>query len=183
MKTLTIPANILKAATMTMAKKDIRYYLNGVMLDGKRISGTNGHILFVAPFECDLSGITEKTHILITPNASIMGMKGDCVIDFSAMTITDGKKIVTFAIVDGKFPDIDRVIPVESEYKDIEARGCPMVDGEYMASAASIAGVLSAGVNKSYPAMVIYSRDDNSSLVFEYPCIEGAKTVLMPMRK
>ena len=45
-----INTKVLQAAMLCAAKNDMRYYLNGVLIDfkNKRIAATNGHVLFVS---------------------------------------------------------------------------------------------------------------------------------------
>ncbi len=50
--TINVPASIIAAASHAMAKQDIRYYLNGMMIEkssngGVRVVATNGHHLIV----------------------------------------------------------------------------------------------------------------------------------------
>jgi hypothetical protein len=54
MKTITMDAQFVRAAQACQAKKDVRYYLNGIciMPQGK-IAGTNGHILYTGQYTED----------------------------------------------------------------------------------------------------------------------------------
>lgn len=48
---LCVPFKYWQAATHCMANQDVRYYLNGIHLNGNRIESTNGHVAYFAEFE------------------------------------------------------------------------------------------------------------------------------------
>ncbi|WP_323994746.1 beta clamp domain-containing protein [Aeromonas hydrophila] len=50
----TIPAALVKAAMLFQAKSDVRHYLNGIMITTSHIVATDGHVMFVSPYESDL---------------------------------------------------------------------------------------------------------------------------------
>lgn len=50
----TVPAALVKAAMLFQAKNDVRYYLNGIMITKSHIVATDGHVMFVSPYESDL---------------------------------------------------------------------------------------------------------------------------------
>lgn len=50
----TVPAALVKAAMLFQAKEDVRYYLNGIYITHDHIVATDGHTLFVSPYESDL---------------------------------------------------------------------------------------------------------------------------------
>lgn len=50
----TVPAALVKAAMLFQAKQDVRYYLNGIYITQDHIVATNGHAMFVSPYESDL---------------------------------------------------------------------------------------------------------------------------------
>lgn len=106
------------------AKKDIRYYLNGVYFDAKAkvLVATNGHALARVKVECDkddktsgiipleaIKRIRELTKakvkdadiVRLTPKAGGTEYQG-------IITLKDGS---TFVLIDGSFPDFTRVIP------------------------------------------------------------------------
>jgi DNA polymerase-3 subunit beta len=49
----TIPAALVKAAMLFQAKWDVRYYLNGIYITQDHIVATDGHSMFVSPYESD----------------------------------------------------------------------------------------------------------------------------------
>jgi hypothetical protein len=50
----TVPAALVKAAMLFQAKQDFRHYLNGIMITKSHIVATDGHVMFVSPYESDL---------------------------------------------------------------------------------------------------------------------------------
>lgn len=114
---MNIPAKYLKTALLFAAKKDIRYYINGVLfevLDGQaRLVATDGQILGVFQLgECSLP----DTQIII-PREKIESIRLKA--DEVTLRPGDGKTCAlvysgdefTFTAVDGRFPDYRRVIP------------------------------------------------------------------------
>jgi DNA polymerase III subunit beta len=54
---ICLPFKIFEAAKEAMAVKDVRFYLNGIHLDGGKIESTNGHIAYRAELaESDIEG-------------------------------------------------------------------------------------------------------------------------------
>lgn len=120
-----IPQSILKKALATvqyaMAQQDIRYYLNGVLLivEGNTLIlvATDGHRLAFSKTE--LSSNYEKRDLII-PRKTINELfrllsDTDEKITFQLAEhqtkITFSNVILTSKIIDGKFPDYQRVLP------------------------------------------------------------------------
>ena len=106
----------LKAVMMAAAKKDIRYYLNGVMVRNGEMVATNGHMMLLIKSE----GIKSDGEYIIDNDTLKMivtshkGIKGDNRVEvIDSMTVTGGSKI-SITPVDGKFPEVNRVIPQET---------------------------------------------------------------------
>jgi DNA polymerase-3 subunit beta len=124
---ITIDRNALKAVSRFAAIKDIRYYLQGVLIESTplqtRLAATDGHTLAV--HRADAKGDNEGSWTGILPLdavTTLLKMKAthktlkDAPI---TVTVSDegeircdwiGQSIITRAI-DGKFPDYRRVIP------------------------------------------------------------------------
>ena len=106
----------LKAVMLAAAKKDVRYYLNGVMVRNGELAATNGHMLLIIKSDSIKSDgeyiIDNDTLKMIV--TSHKGIKGDNRVEvIDSMTTTGGSKI-SINPVDGKFPDVNRVIPQET---------------------------------------------------------------------
>lgn len=105
-----------------MANQDVRYYLNGLLLElnpnSLRAVATDGHRLALSEKECDISpgdinqiiiprkGIMELTRLLSDSDTN-------CVVQINTnfARIDLGEIIFTSKLIDGRFPDYDRVIP------------------------------------------------------------------------
>jgi hypothetical protein len=132
---LTIKANALRAASTCAAKKDIRQYLTGVHVwfDVKtmhaQVTGTDGMVLVTGrvPFEFE-SGAQSASWGMIIPTTAIP-KKGDTA---TLEALPDGRYMLNdtvFATVEGKFPDITRVIPTASQFVEH-----PAAPGQYDAN-------------------------------------------------
>ena len=124
--TISLPQKTLKRllqlVQFAMASQDIRYYLNGMLLvlEGKqlRVVATDGHRLSYA--ETQLEAEAESREVIIPRKtvvelSKLLGDVDDPVelrIGANQVTITlPGTELVT-KVVDGKFPDYQRVIPM-----------------------------------------------------------------------
>ena len=106
----------LKAVMLAAAKKDVRYYLNGVMVRNGEMAATNGHMLLIIKSDSIKSDgeyiiDNDTLKMIVTAHKGIKGGNRVEVVD--SMTIT-GKGKIHITPVDGKFPDINRVIPQET---------------------------------------------------------------------
>jgi DNA polymerase-3 subunit beta len=113
----TIETNELKALLLCAAKKDIRYYLNGVLFEstpnGIIAASTDGHRLLCInlPSE-DVPGVNalvprELIEAAVKTKAPVI----EVTIDGQNVTFTSAGQNVSGALTDGKFPDYRRVIP------------------------------------------------------------------------
>ena len=115
----------LKEVDFSMAQQDIRYYLNGLLfeVDGKKINivGTDGHRLSFT--SSSLKSPVEKIQTIIPRKAILELIKLLDETD-NQVEITISKNQATFEfneinlitkVIDGKFPDYNRVIPVGHE--------------------------------------------------------------------
>jgi DNA polymerase-3 subunit beta len=125
LQTLTLPQRdlrgLLKSAEFAMAQQDIRYYLNGMLLvfDGATLQAvaTDGHRLSWASLE--VPGSYQRQEVII-PRKTVLELGkllGD-VEDPVTIDILTNQVRFRFAnvelvskVVDGKFPDYNRVIP------------------------------------------------------------------------
>ena len=106
----------LKSVLFAAAKNDIRYYLNGVMVRNGEVAATNGHMALIIKSESIKSDgeyiIDHDTLKMIL--ASHKGIKGDNSVEVVNGVAITGKNKVFITAIDGKFPDINRVIPQET---------------------------------------------------------------------
>ncbi|MFP5419629.1 MAG: DNA polymerase III subunit beta [Gammaproteobacteria bacterium] len=112
---------LLQLVQFAMASQDIRYYLNGMLLvlDGKqlRVVATDGHRLSYAETQLETEADAREVIIprkTVMELSKLLGDVDDPVelrIGANQVTITlPGTELVT-KVVDGKFPDYQRVIP------------------------------------------------------------------------
>ncbi len=113
--------NLLALVQYAMAQQDIRYYLNGLLLvtEGKeiRVVATDGHRLAYAV--TSLLEKQEKTEVIL-PRKAILELarqltEGDDPLDVDVyanqVRFRFGDVELTTKVIDGKFPDYQRVIP------------------------------------------------------------------------
>jgi len=112
----------LKAIAVLAADNDLRYYLNGVHITASagetRLAATDGHVLGIHRSEQENEDITYAEFIL--PLDVIKLLKPASKNIDSVIIDTDGLTgtitavtgaTINFSAIDGKFPDIQRVIP------------------------------------------------------------------------
>lgn len=106
----------LKAVMMAAAKTDVRYYINGVMVRNGELAATNGHMALLIKSEKIKSDgeyiIDNDTLKMIV--ASKKGIKGDNRVEVEDGTFIIGSNKISITPLDGKFPDINLVIPQET---------------------------------------------------------------------
>lgn len=113
---------LLLLVQYAMAQQDIRYYLNGLLLvlDGSKIKvvATDGHRLSYA--EGTLANTHDKREVIL-PRKAVMELSrqlssGDAEVEIeiyaSQVRFRYGNSELVTKIIDGKFPDFTRVIPV-----------------------------------------------------------------------
>lgn len=116
---------LLLLVQFSMAQQDIRYYLNGMLLvledEQMRVVATDGHRLSYAS---GAVGKQEEKREVILPRKAILELArlltdGDEDVDIelysSQVRFRFGTIELTTKIIDGKFPDYTRVIPVNYE--------------------------------------------------------------------
>jgi DNA polymerase-3 subunit beta len=105
-----------------MANQDVRYYLNGLLLELRqnalRAVATDGHRLALCEAELEL--IPGDINQIILPRKGVMELSrllsdsdDGCRIELNSnfIRIDLGAIVFTSKLIDGRFPDYDRVIP------------------------------------------------------------------------
>jgi len=114
-------SRLLDKTHFSMAQQDVRYYLNGLLLEtggGKiRAVATDGHRLAL----CDiaLDGVDGAKSQVIVPRKGVLELQrlldGDGDVELAMgsnhIRINVGNIRFTSKLIDGRFPDYDRVIP------------------------------------------------------------------------
>jgi hypothetical protein len=128
---ITLKTSVLRAALICSAKKDIRYYLQGICIsingpDVAMVYGTDGHVLFAG--QCPIVVIdapTEYGFQIIIPSETIKAIdKKAEFIDLE--TIDGGAKDyyllgdARFQAIDARYPDISRVVPARDAFSELK---------------------------------------------------------------
>jgi DNA polymerase-3 subunit beta len=136
-QTITVPQDVLgrliEKTHFSMAQQDVRYYLNGMLLEtgGKhlRAVATDGHRLALAQAELDGASLDEQQVIVprkgVLELQRLMSGEGSVDIELGANHVRiqlDGIRF-TSKLIDGRFPEYDRVIPKESSNELTADRG------------------------------------------------------------
>ena len=129
---ITLKTSVLRAALICAAKKDLRYYLQGVCVsinhpDIAMVYGTDGHVLFAgqSPIVCHVAPENYGFDVII-PSDTIKAI--DKRAEFvDLMTIEGGEKGYyllgnsRFQAIDARYPDISRVVPARDAFSEIKA--------------------------------------------------------------
>ncbi len=115
---------LLDKTHFSMAQQDVRYYLNGLLLEtgGKALRGvaTDGHRLALSEVELEDSEAPEQQ--VIVPRKGILELQrllsgeGDLTLELGTNHIRiqlDGIRF-TSKLIDGRFPEYERVIPQDT---------------------------------------------------------------------
>jgi len=128
-QTLTVKQSklqeLLERTQFSMAQQDVRYYLNGLLLETAdsrlRAVATDGHRLALSEIELDTK--VEQEGQVIVPRKGVLelsrllGDEGEVALKISAnhVQVEAGAIRLTSKLIDGRFPDYARVIPAEAE--------------------------------------------------------------------
>jgi DNA polymerase-3 subunit beta len=126
----TIQRKDIRAMLHLAAKKDIRYYLQGINVvrdnRGTYIEATDGHVLG----RLLIDGIRSDTkQNVVLPTEALLKLKGtkktgDEWLSFSvdgfAVECIDSQSTTRFSACDARFPDADRVIPMVIKDEDVK---------------------------------------------------------------
>ncbi len=114
---------LIDKTQFAMAQQDVRYYLNGMLfeLDGKKLLtvATDGHRLALSKIELE-EEITADLVQAIVPRKGVMeaakllsSSDSHCKIELNSnhIRISLAEYVFTSKLVDGRFPDYDKVLP------------------------------------------------------------------------
>lgn len=118
---------LIEKTQFAMAQQDVRYYLNGMLFEianGKiRAVATDGHRLAMSEIDGDVDAsinvqvIVPRKAVLelgrLLNEASEQSVRLE--ISSNHLRITIGNTLFTSKLVDGKFPDYQKVIPLDSD--------------------------------------------------------------------
>ena len=118
---------LIDQVSFAMAKQDVRVFLNGMLLevDGStvRAVATDGHRLAMASKACETSKGADALKQAIVPRKAVVEMgrlldeeDESLSIQFGAnhLKVTKGAVTMTTKLVDGQFPDYEKVVPKDA---------------------------------------------------------------------
>ena len=142
---------LIERTHFAMANQDVRYYLNGLLLEFRgmqlRAVSTDGHRLAQAEVELQESSSTDEVHQCILPRKGVhellrLVQSSDDVVTVvlgrTSLKATIGGVSFTSRLIEGRFPDYNRVIP-RGDQCDKEAE----VDRELVRRSLQRASILS----------------------------------------
>lgn len=169
-------SDLLESTHFAMAHQDVRYYLNGLLLElGEnriRAVATDGHRLaltdkpvdlkLTAPRQCIVprKGVLELVRLLNGAGESVSIRVGE-----NHLSVSTGKQSLTTKLVDGRFPDYERVIPRESDNRVV-------ADRELLRAGLSRASILS---NEKFRGIRLILRKNLLTAVAHNPEQEEAQ--------
>jgi len=117
-------ARLLEKTHFSMAQQDVRYYLNGLLLetggDKLRAVATDGHRLALCEVKLDGAALPEQQ--VIVPRKGVLELQrllsgeGDVLVELGTNHVRiqlDGIRF-TSKLIDGRFPEYERVIPQDT---------------------------------------------------------------------
>lgn len=124
----SIPQNSLKSlidkTSFAMAQQDVRYYLNGILVELStgliKLVATDGHRLALSEYKVDIELEVDKQ--IIIPRKGVMELARfldntdspvKLTLSQNHIKVETDKLSFTSKLIDGKFPDYNRVIPVD----------------------------------------------------------------------
>ncbi len=113
---------LIERTSFAMAQQDVRYYLNGMLIEVQtgilRAVATDGHRLAMCSMEATIQ--QDGKHQVIVPRKGILELarllteqdgEVSIVLGQHHIRATTGEFTFTSTLVDGKFPDYERVLP------------------------------------------------------------------------
>lgn len=182
-QTFSIPQNVFKSlfdkTSFAMAQQDVRYYLNGILMeissDNIKLVATDGHRLALSETSLD-TGVADEKQIII-PRKAVLELSRlldsddsqvKCVLSQNHLRVETDALVFTTKLIDGKFPDYQRVIPVDGN-KTME------VDRETLKNSMSRIAILS---NEKYRGIRLTLTAGNLSIQANNPDQEEAEEEL-----
>ena len=183
---ISIQSSAIRAAIICAAKKDIRYYLQGIYInvahrDYATVCGTDGHILFAgrATIEHD-SNLSPFNMIVPIDAAKKIDKKAHSVI---LELLPDGTYLLDgtrFTPLDGRFPDYSRVIPKPDQVypeNSMAEHGAAHFDYSLLVRGNDALNAYYGVKSKMYP---LEQRGDSAAVMHNGENV--AVVVVMPMR-
>jgi DNA polymerase-3 subunit beta len=170
---------LIDKISFAMAQQDVRYYLNGMLIelnkDGIRLVATDGHRLALAEFnEINIVNMDKQ---LIIPRKGILELARlltildenvTVIISQNHIRVSSPAFVFTSKLIDGKYPDYNRVIPVDGNK-------IMTVNRELLRHSLQRIAILS---NEKYRGVRLILNENNLSLQANNPDQEEAEEEL-----
>ncbi|GAB3370476.1 DNA polymerase III subunit beta [Spongiibacter taiwanensis] len=124
---------LIEKTSFAMAQQDVRYYLNGMLFEvatgNLRVVATDGHRLAMATLPCDINvdnasqvivprkGVIELGRLLINEDQD-----AEIIVSNNHIRVVTSDFTFTSKLIDGKFPDYERVLPRSSTKEVLGSR-------------------------------------------------------------
>ena len=118
---------LLDRTKFAMANGDVRYFLNGMLFEltasSLRAAASDGHRMAISTLDRGVEGV-EKLRIIV-PRKSVQDLErligesdADVQLEMGSRTLraTQGEYTLTTKLVDGQFPEVDRLIPRNTDH-------------------------------------------------------------------
>ncbi len=125
-------ARLLEKTHFSMAQQDVRYYLNGLLLETGdkylRAVATDGHRLALCEIELDEQNLPEQQVIVprkgVLELQRLLGSEGELTVELGSNHIRIQLAGIRFTskLVDGRFPEYERVVPEDTSNQLIADR-------------------------------------------------------------
>lgn len=166
---------LLDKTYFAMAQQDVRYYLNGMLLETEggmiRAVATDGHRLALC--QAELGDKNLPSEQVIVPRKGVLELQR-MLGDEGSLTVEMGKNHIrihagdirfTSKLIDGRFPDYQRVIPTETN-------NFMVADRDTLRRALQRAAILS---NEKYRGIRLEIRDSGAKIMAHNPEQEEAE--------
>ena len=184
MTTITLKIKDIKAVSYAMGNKDIRYYLNGMLVEHNgvetRLAATDGHRIHLVRVEHNNALVSEPVKYIVPRDFILQLIKTkfskyaikQFTLTFSDMKVSaalpNGGEIIS-KLIDGTFPDYCRVIPrsLSGEYS--------YLNPEYQLDAVN--GLIDYSENKTIAVRIKHNGEGAAVLAYK-----NYLAVIMPVR-
>ena len=163
-----------------MAQQDVRYFLNGMLLEiaqsHSRAVATDGHRLAMSTVDAENSGVGQRTRAIV-PRKGVLELNrliddgGDHIelqLGGNHLRVQSGAYTLTTKLVDGQFPDYEKVIPSDASRSMI-------ADRESLRHAFQRASILS---NEKYRGVRLILTNEQLTIQANNPEQEEAEEIV-----
>jgi DNA polymerase-3 subunit beta len=172
MTTITLKIKDIKAVSHAMGNKDLRYYINAMLVEHNgietRLAATDGHRMHLVRVEHDNALVSEPVKYIIPREFVMQLLKAkfpkafnEVILTFScdkvSAALPNGNEIVS-KLVDGMFPDYCRVIPSSLSGED------SYLKPEYILDAAN--GLIDYSENKTLTIKIKHNGEGVAVLAY-----------------